>query len=149
MFFLPMLNPDLVVDPGLSNGEAPPKVVDEIQPSAESITQDPSYSTPYNFLEYMEGLLASVGAEAQVAREYNAKQAAITRGYNSFEASLAREFNSMEADKAREFSKAEAAAAREFNSMEAEKARIYNASMANSAYSRAVSDLKKQDLILS
>lgn len=45
------------------------------------IGDDGDLSTPYNFQEYLSGLLSSVGAENEANRTYNATQAAINRTY--------------------------------------------------------------------
>lgn len=64
----------------------------------------------YNFLEYLEGLFASQGAENEINRKFNS---------------------------------AEAAANRQFQSREAEVQRNWYETMSNTAYQRAVSDMKK------
>lgn len=45
------------------------------------IGDDEDLSTPYNFTEYLSGLLSSVGAENEANRTFNATQAAINRQY--------------------------------------------------------------------
>lgn len=74
---------------------------------------DGDYSTPYDFFEYLEGLLASVGAENEVNREYNEQMAANQRKWAS---------------------------------LENEKNRAWQTEMSNSAYTRAVADLKNAGL---
>lgn len=74
---------------------------------------DGDFSTPYDFLEYLEGLMASVGAENEVNREYNEQMAANQRKWAS---------------------------------LEAEKNRAWQTEMSNSAYTRAVADLKNAGL---
>lgn len=45
------------------------------------IGDDDDLSTPYNFQQFLSGLLSSVGAENEANRTYNATQAAINRQY--------------------------------------------------------------------
>lgn len=74
---------------------------------------DGDFSTPYDFVEYLVGLLSSVGAENEVNREYNEQMAADQR---------------------------------EWASLEADKNRQWQTEMSNSAYTRAVADLKNAGL---
>lgn len=64
-------------------------------PSSSSEVQgpDPDYSTPYNFMEYLEGLFSSVGAENAVNRQFNHDEAAAQRAWASAENQLARDYS--------------------------------------------------------
>lgn len=101
-------------------------------------------------------------ASAQL--EYNAQEAAKARSFNDYEGALARQFNSQEASSARQFADYQGAVARgfteeqarlgrqfasqsqgeamAFNEREAQKGRDFSQVMSNSAYQRAVADMK-------
>lgn len=72
---------------------------------------------------------------SKVQMEYNAQQAQIDRDFQQLEAQTARDFNARES-----------ALAREFSAQEAEKNRQYQTEMSNTAYTRAVQDLKNAGL---
>lgn len=78
--------------------------------------------------------------------EFNATQADKEREFNSAQSLLARQFNAREAAKARIFNSLEAAKARAFNSREARLQREYEERLSNTAYSRAVSDMRANGL---
>lgn len=48
--------------------------------------------TDYSFLEYLEGLFASQGAENEVNRQFNSAEAALNREFQSSEAQIQRDF---------------------------------------------------------
>lgn len=106
-------------------------VADKVSNSYGSSSNDVK-NQEYN---YLEGLFASVGAENQANRQYN-----------SAEAQLNRDFNAREAEKARRFSADEAQLNRLFNAAEAQKNREYQTLMSNTAYTRAMSDMKNAGL---
>ena len=56
---------------------------------AESVSESP---TDYNFLEYLEGLFSSQGAENEINRKYNSAEAALNREFQSNEARIQREW---------------------------------------------------------
>ena len=86
-------------------------------------------------IEYLAGLATSVGAENAENRKYNSAEAQLTRDFNAREAELARKFSADEAEKNRIF-----------NAAEAEKNREYQTLMSNTAYTRAMSDMKNAGL---
>lgn len=104
-------------------------------PFANGIRSDPTPSSEFQFKNYLSGLAASVGAENQLNRDYNSAEAQLTRDFNAREAELARKFSADEAEKNRLF-----------NAAEAEKNREYQTLMSNTAYSRAMNDMKSAGL---
>lgn len=80
--------------------------------------------------------------EAQKSRDFEREQASILRDFNANQAQISRDFSALEAQKVRDFNSAEAAKSRQFNMLEAQKARDWQTNMSNTAYQRAVSDLK-------
>lgn len=95
----------------------------------------PSNDTQLQEYNYLEGLLSSVGAENEVNRQYNSAEAQLNRDFNARQAELARQFSSDEAEKNRLF-----------NAAEAQKNREYQTLMSNTAYSRAMSDMRNAGL---
>lgn len=80
--------------------------------------------------------------EAQKARDFEKEQASILRDFNANQAQISRDFSALEAQKVRDFNASEAQKSRQFNMLEAQKARDWQTTMSNTAYQRAVSDLK-------
>lgn len=81
---------------GVSNGstassnEMPPAIdSDDVQTDSGV---DHTENTDYSFLEYLEGLFASQGAENEINRVYNSAQAQMNRDFQSEEARLQREW---------------------------------------------------------
>lgn len=72
-------------NPSLESGSVPGSSSAGSLPDNEvsdtGIGDDADLSTPYNFYEYLNGLLSSVGAENEANRTYNATQAAINRNW--------------------------------------------------------------------
>lgn len=64
----------------------------------EDLNNDPTMSTDnvsekdYNFLEYLEGLFSSVGAENEVNRKFNSAEAALNRQFQHNEAQIERDW---------------------------------------------------------
>lgn len=85
-------------------------------PSSSQTVPDSSDSgtpTDYSFIEYLEGLLSSVGAENEITRKFNSAEAELQRNWAA---------------------------------SEMEKNRDWQTEMSNSAYTRAVSDLRSAGL---
>lgn len=91
--------------------------------------------------------------EAALARDYDWRKTEATSAFNSHEAALARDFdwrktqavsqfNADEAARSRAWSHDEAILGRQFNSSEAQLARDFSERMSNSAYQRAVADMR-------
>lgn len=96
--------------------------------------------------DYFSTLASTVGGENEVNRRFNEEQAAINRDFNANQAALNRAFNSAEASAARDWSSMEAQLNRMFNSSEAANTRAWQERLANTAYQRAMSDMKKAGL---
>lgn len=78
-------------------GEQKPSGVEDNPGTSGSGIDTPKPDAPqgepdYSFWEYLEGLLASVGAENEANRKYNSAEALLNREYNSYEAQKNRNF---------------------------------------------------------
>ena len=88
---------------------------DPVQPPSSSKELSGSEGSPndYSFIEYLEGLLSSVGAENEITRKFNSAEAELQRNWAA---------------------------------SEMEKNRSWQTEMSNSAYTRAVHDLRSAGL---
>lgn len=85
-------------------------------------------------------------AEASKLREFNAQQAGITRNWAEQQRLDTQTYNHDEAGIARQFNKEQQDNAQLFNSEEAKRNREYQSGMANTAYQRAIADMKAAGL---
>ena len=87
------INPkDDVLEPSSPEPSAPEPSAPE--PSSPTLPGDDRLDdfTDYNFLEYLEGLFASAGAENETNRLYNSAQAALNREFQHNESQLQRDW---------------------------------------------------------
>lgn len=127
MFITPMVNPGFIANNVLPAGS--PEGESPVKPSSDAIDNAALIS------DYFNTLTATVGAENEANRAFNAQQAEITRNFNSAEARAAREWSSSEAE-----------LNRQFNASEAQNTRDWQEKMSNTAYQRAMDDMKKAGL---
>ena len=76
------------------------------------------------------------------ANEFSSAEAEKARAFDMTEAEKTRAFNADEALKTRLFNQSEAEKARDFNATEAQKQRDYEERLSNTAYQRAIADMK-------
>lgn len=119
-----------------------PGEVDSVS-SGSAVSNTDNIEMLYN---YFDNLSATVAGENELNRRFNAEQAAINRDFNAVQAELNRSFNSAEARAARKWSSTEAQLNRMFNASEAANTRAWQERLANTAYQRAMSDMKKAGL---
>ena len=93
---------------------------------------------------FISGVLGMAGQED--TNESNQEIARNATAFNAAEAAATRQWGTDEADRARQFNRGEAATARDFAMMEAEKNRSFQERLANSAYQRAIGDMKAAGL---
>lgn len=93
-----------------------------------------------------ENQFAFNSSEAAIQRQYNQDMWNLNAEYNSAEAAKARQFNLEEAEKARQFNLQEAEKNRQFQANQAALTREWEENMSNTAYQRAVKDLKAAGL---
>lgn len=75
-------------------------------------------------------------------QQFNSAEAALGRDFNAWQAEAARNSNAWEAEKTRGFNSDQGRITREFNAAEAEKNRGFQERMSNTAYQRAIQDMK-------
>lgn len=83
---------------------------------------------------------------AEAANNLAIQEAEKSRGFSAYQAALTRDFNASEAEKSRHFAIEQFNREAEYNSAEAARARAYATEMSNTAYQRAVADLKAAGL---
>lgn len=79
-----------VFDPGSDPGTG--STFDSQDTYVDQSGHDPTENTDYPFLEYLEGLFASQGAENEINRTYNSAQAKLNRDFQHNEAKLQRDW---------------------------------------------------------
>lgn len=116
-----------------------PTVPPEVATAPTAPVVDSDFSIPY---DYFSTLMSTVSGENAWNRQFNANEAEKARQFNLQEAKKARDFNSAEAALARSHASEEAKLNRLFNQDEAQRNRDFQERMSNSAYQRAVADMK-------